>query len=92
MDFKRLFLALSLSFVFIYVWQIFFVPPISNPNNINQLNVSTLLINSTIKQNFENLPSNTKMINLEGDHDIHAQKPDLISKIINDEISKGFFR
>ena len=62
------------------------------PNNINQLNVSTLLINSTIKQNFENLPSNTKMINLEGDHDIHAQKPDLISKIINDEISKGFFR
>ena len=62
------------------------------PNNINQLNVSTLLINSTIKQNFENLPSNTKIINLEGDHDIHAQKPDLISKIINDEISKGFFR
>ena len=29
MDFKRLFLALSLSFVFIYVWQIFFMPPIS---------------------------------------------------------------
>ena len=37
MDFKRLFLALSLSFVFIYVWQIFFMPPISDPNNINQL-------------------------------------------------------
>ncbi len=62
------------------------------PNNLNQLNVSTLLINSTMKPNFENFPSNTKMINLEGDHDIHAQKPNLTSKIINDEISKGFFR
>ena len=62
------------------------------PNNIYQLNVSTLLINSTIKPNFQNFPSNTKMITLEGDHDIHAQKPDLMSKMINDEISKGFFR
>ncbi|MDP7194129.1 MAG: alpha/beta fold hydrolase [Dehalococcoidia bacterium] len=62
------------------------------PNNIYQLNVSTLLINSTIKPNFQNLPPNTKMITLEGDHDIHAQKPDLMSKMINDEISKGFFR
>jgi len=31
MDFKRLFLALSLSFVFIYVWQIFFMPPVTEP-------------------------------------------------------------
>ena len=36
MDFKRLFLALSLSFVFIYVWQLFFMPLPDEPSSYEE--------------------------------------------------------
>ena len=34
---------------------------------------------------------NIKQVKLEGDHDIHAQKPDIVSDIIVSAIQENFF-
>ena len=65
-----------------------------NPIKINQVNAPTLLIYSTLQnkiRDFQKARSKIKIIKVNGDHDIHAQKPKMIANIINHHISKGFF-
>ena len=51
-----------------------------------------ILVNFDINlKDFEHAKIKLKVKKLIGDHDIHAQKPKVVSNIIKDELKSGFF-
>ena len=63
-------------------------------NNIKLLDKPILFILVSFDldlNNFEHAKMNIVVKKLTGDHDIHAQKPEIVSKIINDWIEGNLF-
>ena len=61
---------------------------------LNSLEVPILFILVNFSLNYKKIVNNNlniKQVKLEGDHDIHAQKPDIVSDIIVSAIQENFF-
>ena len=79
MDFKRLLLALSLSFIFIFTWQTFVMPPVTNNNEAVDQQVPTTYSKVLATNNISPDIDETSL-NLGGEFVI---KTDLVSLTLN---------